>query len=96
MDETFRVNCSPGEVMQILGAEYGHMKVGKCVERDIGVSGCKADVSNILGRRCEGKQNCEVSVLDDELKNTKPCSRGIYVYLEASHACLKGKSLSIP
>lgn len=94
--ETFKVTCAPDELMQVLSAEYGHMDVGKCIESDTGNLGCKTDVKGILKRRCEGQSSCVIEVLDQELRNTKPCKRGIYVYLWATYACLKGKVVPDP
>ena len=77
----------------MLSAEYGHIRVGKCVKADIlGILGCKADVIGIFDRRCSGKQRCEMDVQDAQLRDTSPCVTGIDVYLEATYACVKGRS----
>ena len=76
-------------------AEYGHMAQGKCVKLDLGIFGCKADVTDILDQRCSGKRSCTVPVVDEELRNTEPCTVGILVYLKASYMCIKGRCLFI-
>ena len=89
--ETFQAQCAPGEIIQMLSAEYGHIGVGKCVKADIGFLGCKADVIGIFDRICSGKQSCEMYVRDEQLRDTSPCVTGIAVYLEATYACVKGR-----
>lgn len=88
--ETFQVQCLPGEIFQVLSAEYGHMKIGKCVERDLGHFGCRADVTSIVAGKCDGEQRCQFQVDDPEILDTRPCDKGIEAYLEVTYACLKG------
>lgn len=88
--ETFQVQCLPGEIFQVLSAEYGHMKIGKCVETNLGHFGCRADVTRIIAARCDGKQRCEINVLDPEIRDTQPCAKGVEEYLDVTYACLKG------
>lgn len=89
--ESFEASCSPGETVIIGGAEYGHMAKGKCVQVNLGVFGCRADVSDILNDHCTGKESCSLRVDDEALRETKPCSVGISVYLKATYFCVKGK-----
>lgn len=94
-DVNFSASCNSGEILQIIWADYGHMEIGKCIKVDIGFLGCKADVTGMLSGRCDGKQACEVSVLDQQFRDTEPCTPGINVYLRVSYACLKGRCFMI-
>ena len=90
--ESFEAQCLTGEHMEILIAEYGHMEIGKCIKNDFGYLGCKADVTSILERRCNGKRQCELEMNDQELRATQPCTVvGITLYLKVSYVCFKGK-----
>ena len=90
--ETFQPRCNPDEHIVIISAIYGHMQKGKCIELDTPYFGCKKDVKHVLDSLCSGKVSCSVQTNADVLRRTKPCSRGILVYLDATFACVKGKA----
>jgi hypothetical protein len=92
-NESFAPSCSPGETIVIGRAEFGHMAIGKCIEVNLGVFGCKVDVADILREECAGKQSCTISTDDPRLSNTRPCQKGILVYLKATYFCVKGKQV---
>ncbi|ELU05611.1 hypothetical protein CAPTEDRAFT_217455 [Capitella teleta] len=87
--ETFKADCQPGYTIDILQAIYGHIARGKCVTVDFGIFGCKTDVVSILKQQCSGHNQCNISVDDEVLRRTKPCERGITVYLVATFACIR-------
>ncbi|ELU05618.1 hypothetical protein CAPTEDRAFT_217462 [Capitella teleta] len=87
--ESFSANCASGEILQILKAEYGHIKIGKCIEADTGSLGCKSDVTAILSTACNGKGACDMLVTDKKFRDTHPCQKGFALQLEAEYACLK-------
>ena len=58
---------------------------------DFGHLGCMTDVTDIVDRRCSGKQRCDIPMPNEEIKATNPCVQGLYVYLEASYTCIPGK-----
>ena len=60
---------------------------------DFGYFGCQADVKYILDARCTGNQRCSLPIPDDDIEATKPCTKGLVTYLEASYTCIPGKSL---
>lgn len=74
-------------------ARYGRMRLGSCVEEDLGHLGCFKDVMPILDAQCSGRHSCSVSVPNAALDETKPCSE-LQSYLEASYRCLKGECWS--
>ena len=89
--ENFEANCKAGYNLHVVQAIYGHMKLGKCITRDLGVFGCQTDVSDILSKHCNQQNQCSIYVHDEKLRSTTPCDRGITVYLDAIHACIQGE-----
>lgn len=83
-------------------ATYGRMHIGRCItveEVDAHRSvagddpryfGCSADVLALLGRKCSGKTDCEVRVIDILLEKIRPCFPGLSVYLEVTYDCING------
>jgi Galactose binding lectin domain len=89
--EVFRAECSDGEVIIMQKALYGRLKIGRCVEIDLGYIGCYTDVLTAADRRCSGKRVCEIRVPDAEFESTRPCLKELKTYLEASYQCVPGK-----
>ena len=87
--ETFRAQCNSGQIIMMQSAVFGHMEVGKCIKTDIGFLGCKANVIDLLDERCSGKQQCELRVDDESLREFQPCVDGIELYLDAQFTCIK-------
>ena len=56
--------------------------------------GCHSDVMNIVDDACSGKRSCEFPVWSElgEVEGLSPCPQGLERYLEASYACVLGKS----
>lgn len=93
--EVFRAECSEGEVLILEKARYGRMRIGRCVEFDMGHIGCSTDVLRLADRRCSGRRVCELRVPDAEFESTHPCLKELKTYLEASYTCIKGKLLRL-
>jgi len=90
--ETFTASCSSrDEVVMIERAAYGRMRLGRCVETDMGHVGCQSDVLQTADRRCSGRTSCEIRVPDAELEKTRPCLRELKTYLEITYRCLIGR-----
>ena len=88
--ETFEAACNSDETIIIGQADYGHISQGKCLKVDFGHFGCKADVSEVLGKQCSGRNRCSMNVQDEVLRNTEPCPVGLSLYLEVTYMCVKG------
>jgi len=71
-------------------AAYGRMRLGRCVETDMGHVGCQSDVLQTADRRCSGRTSCEIRVPDAELEKTEPCLSELKTYLEITYRCLTG------
>ena len=96
--ETFRPECWRNEVIVVEEAIYGRRHIGKCIEPEEveGVEnnpqylGCHANVLNLLDMKCSGKKQCEVHVPDADLQRTKPCRKGLTLFLEVRYTCVEG------
>jgi len=76
--ESFEPRCHGNDVIVMLSARYGRMKIGRCVKREPGFEpmlqdprylGCSADVLNIVSRQCSGQTECSLRVLDQNFDN---------------------------
>ena len=75
-------------------ARYGRMRLGRCVEFDLGYIDCYTDVLTRLDKRCSGRRTCEVRIPDAEFEATGPCLKELKTYLEVSYRCVPGKLTS--
>jgi len=98
--ETFEPRCHGSDVIVMLGALYGRMKLGRCVKRDPGFEsmlqdplylGCSANVLDIVSRVCSGQRECSLRVLDQNFHNLQPCYDSLKMHLEAAYTCFNGK-----
>ncbi|ELT90699.1 hypothetical protein CAPTEDRAFT_211537 [Capitella teleta] len=92
--EDFNAKCGYDEVIAIVGASFGHIRLGRCIKRDLGFFGCLADVTGLLTLHCNGKRSCTVPVEDVASTITLECSQGLSVYLGATYTCIKGVLIS--
>ena len=76
-------------------AQYGRMKLGRCLSRDYYV-GCSADVLPQLDEMCSGKRTCHLEIPDTDLHNLQPCPKDLLAYLQASYKCIKGRLFIFP
>ena len=90
----FSASCASDEVIVIERAQFGRMRVGRCVEVDLGYIGCGADVRYILDEECSGKRECEVQVGDKNMKERSSCLKGLEQYLVANYTCREGNICS--
>jgi len=92
----FDVLCHrPGEVLVILRAVYGRMKVGGCVRTNFGYVGCYVDVLDVLHGRCTGRRRCALDVVEPTFGNRRPCNVELNNYLEVDYICLPGSAVSV-
>jgi len=84
-------------------ATYGRMRIGRCISstginardpevlKDPRYLGCSMNILDILDRKCSGKIECEIRVIDMALENiVPPCYPDLTVYLEVSYECING------
>ena len=93
-DETFDPQCPHEGIIIMENALYGHIKIGRCVDRDlVGNLGCYTDQLAAMDRKCSGKNKCEVAFRDADMEGDFPCelSKALARYLEASYICQNGK-----
>ena len=87
--DTFNVTCPPGQVIVMNDAQYGRLRIGRCVSRDYGFLGCTADVIDVLDRTCSGRRRCQLPVPYIR-QLVQPCPKDLTSYLEAGYHCEKG------
>ena len=90
-DESFTANCPSNQVILMESARYGRMKIGRCVQQSLGYLGCIKDVLRFLDARCSGQQNCELTMMDTNLREFMPCPKDVTWHLEASYRCVDGE-----
>ena len=78
------------QVVVMIAAEYGRMRIGRCVEDGLGFLGCSSNVLSLADRKCSGRQSCRISIPDKDFDSTRPCNKEVKVYLEASYVCKRG------
>ena len=72
------------------------MKIGPCVKENLGFLGCNRDVTSLMASKCSGRQSCEVSVQDQALHDSNPCSRDATYSLEVTYKCMSGRQKQVP
>jgi len=87
--DTFNVTCPRGQVIVIDQAQYGRLRIGRCVSRDYGFLGCTADVIDLLDRTCSGRRRCQLPV-PHVRQLVQPCPKDLTSYLEVSYHCETG------
>ena len=90
---TFNASCPPDEIILMETAEYGRMKIGTCIKKDLGSLGCSVDVMRHFDRVCSNKNMCEMVVSQSQIPVTSPCPVDFTSYLEADYSCEKGSRI---
>ena len=88
--ETFNATCRVNEVILITHAQYGRMKLNRCVKQNYGHVGCFADVTELTDARCSGRRTCEIPIPDALFSDTRPCPEDLKPYFEAGYNCVPG------
>ncbi|ELU12288.1 hypothetical protein CAPTEDRAFT_207525 [Capitella teleta] len=93
-DEVFQARCRFPQELLITQAKYGHIEVSRCVGdifESLGSLGCYANVTDIVGTKCNGKNRCDIPWNDPEIVATKSCEKGLPMYMDTSFVCIPGK-----
>ena len=88
--EDFMASCHQGEVIIMITALYGSMKIGQCLDEDNGFLGCAADVTGTADMICSGRRECVIGVTNKEMDGQRKCIKDPWRYLEVSYKCEKG------
>jgi len=100
LSEIFQPRCLKNEVILMKSATYGRMRIGRCITAEevdeIGSHylGCSVDVLPQLDKKCSGKIECDIRIVEISVENVKPCSPHLRFHLEASYDCITGKPTS--
>jgi len=99
--EDFQPRCHGDDVIVMLCARYGRMKIGRCVKEEPAMVsimedprylGCSTDVLDVVSRQCSGRSECTMRVNDQNFNNAVPCYDSLKMYLETTYVCLSGMS----
>ena len=83
--------ASYDEVIVVRNAEYGRMRVGRCVH-DSTYVGCRISVLAQLDRLCSGRPACRVPLPNAVLDAVDPCLvASVKSYLHVAADCQKGR-----
>ena len=98
--ETFEPRCSSNQVIVMKRAMFGRMSDrGRCLQPDSLLDalkndprylGCSHDVLPVMDRRCSGRTECSIRMVDSELQRNSPCYREMEKYMDASYTCVNG------
>jgi len=96
--ETFEPRCATNEVIVMERAMFGRMSdQGRCLQPDSLMDslkhdprylGCSHDVLPVTDRRCSGRTECSIRIVDPELQQNSPCYREMEKYMDASYTCV--------
>lgn len=102
--EDFQPRCSGDDVIVMLSARYGRMKIGRCVKdepalvsimQDPRYLGCFTDVLRVVSSQCSGKSECTMRVNDQNFDNVTPCYDSLKMYLEVTYICIDGRPYNV-
>ena len=94
--ETFEGRCPESSAIIMESALFGQMRLGKCIEIDLGYLGCQGDVLYLADRWCSGRQECSIFVPNDDLKAASmECNiKGLAPYMEVDYSCVTSKIMT--
>ena len=86
----FNPSCGSDEILLMQQAQYGRMRIGKCIEEDLGFLGCQVNILNHMDGFCSGKRQCNILITRQNIPTTEGCRKGLEKYLDASFECARG------
>ena len=96
LSDTFDPKCDSGAIVVMQQAQYGRMRIGRCVQMDRGALGCYSDELSTFDSLCSGQETCEVGIYDESKITTQlSCLNELKPYLEANYICQKGNKYTI-
>ena len=89
--ETFNASCSLDEVVMIGRAQYGRMRLGRCIRQNYGHVGCSADVTGFVEAACSGRRHCQLPV-KRLIDVAEPCPADVTSHLDVHYTCVPGEN----
>jgi hypothetical protein len=93
-NEVFQARCSHSAKILVTQARFAHIEVSRCVNEifaSFGSLGCYANITDLIGQRCNGKNRCDIDDEDPSVLATKECTTGLPMYMDISYVCKPGK-----
>ena len=78
------------EVIYVTQAQYGRMRVNRCVRGFYNYVGCWNDVTSYIGNRCTGRRKCRMYVAEAGLHRMNRCLKDLNAYLMVRYVCVQG------
>lgn len=91
LEEGFSAECRDNSVVVITSALYGRMTVGRCVSRNYGYIGCRADILKHVAKLCSGKRSCGINNFATSFAEYRVCPADLKGYMEVSFECVPGE-----
>ena len=84
------------KIIIVSSAEYGRMKLGRCITKPNEFMGCTNDVLPLIDKWCSGRGECDVVVPNPELeKLNENCLEVLIKYLLVTYSCISGKGYNL-
>ena len=93
--EHFNPKCGMNEIIVMIEAKFGRMKLSRCLYEDRRELGCHDNILELFDDMCFGKQSCDILVGANDMGSASTCSKGLLQYLEADYSCRKGMLESV-
>ncbi|ELT87113.1 hypothetical protein CAPTEDRAFT_199038 [Capitella teleta] len=90
-EEVFQARCSFSQQLLVTHGRYGHIEVSRCVDdvfETFGSLGCYANITDIIGLKCNSKNRCDIQWNDPEIVASKSCKKGLPMYMDTSYVCI--------
>ncbi|ELU01056.1 hypothetical protein CAPTEDRAFT_203612 [Capitella teleta] len=91
VNEVFEARCPYKQGLFITQARYGHIEASRCVDdvfADLGLLGCYANVTELIGSRCNKQTRCSIDVFDPAVMASKSCRSGLPMYMDITYVCI--------
>ena len=87
--ETLNATCPVNEMIMVTRAQYGRMRVGRCIKQNYGHVGCEADVTAFVEDQCSGRRHCQLPV-KRLIDVAEPCPADVTSHLDVTYTCVTG------
>ena len=90
--ETFEASCGENAVIMMTSAVFGRMKIGRCVDEDLGFLGCQNDALDTMDEACSGKHSCQIQISTQKFRKdvAGSCRRSLAGYATMTYSCQNG------
>jgi len=95
LEQQLDTKCGSDEIIVVDNAQYGRMRINRCVHTDYGYIGCGTDVTDVLVGTCSGRHRCRVVNIEALFAAWRVCPIDLKSYLQVNFSCIKGMNIHI-